>query len=89
VTSEQLLPKLPVARALWSPRPDLKTAAAAWINAGGPHHFVFSQSLTSEHIEDFAEMVGIECLRIDQHTQLGEIKNQLRWNQAFYSAGRT
>ena len=58
VTPEQPLPKLPVARALWTPRPDLKTAAAAWIYAGGPHHTVFSQAATSEQIEDFAEMVG-------------------------------
>ena len=66
VEPEQPLPKLPVARAFWTPRPDLKTAAAAWIYAGGPHHTVFSQALTSEPIEDFAEMVGVECLRIDQ-----------------------
>jgi len=85
---EQPLPKLPVARAFWSPRPNLKTAAAAWIYAGGPHHTVFSQSLSSEPIEDFAEMAGLECLLIDQHTQLRDIKNQLRWNQSFYSNGR-
>jgi L-arabinose isomerase len=88
VRPEQPLPKLPVARAFWKPRPDLKTAAAAWIYAGGPHHSVFSQALTSEHIEDLAEMLGVECLRIDQHTRVGDIKNQLRWNQTFYSASR-
>ena len=86
VVPEQPLPKLPVARAFWTPRPDLKTAAAAWIYAGGPHHMVFSQALTCEPIEDFAEMVGVECLRIDGQTRLGEIKNQLRWNEAFYGA---
>jgi L-arabinose isomerase len=68
------LPRLPVARALWSPRPDLKTAAAAWIYAGGPHHTVFSQAATAEHIEDFAEMVGLECLFIDAETRLREFK---------------
>jgi len=88
VNPEQPLPKLPVARAFWTPRPDLKTAAAAWIYAGGPHHTVFSQALTSEPIEDLAEMVGVECLRIDGQTQLREIKNQLRWNQAYYGAGQ-
>jgi L-arabinose isomerase len=86
VEPDQPLPKLPVARAFWTPRPDLKTAAAAWIYAGGPHHTVFSQALTSEPIEDLAEMVGIECLRIDQQTRLSELKNQLRWNQAYYGA---
>ncbi len=72
------LPKLPVACALWAPRPDLKTAAAAWIYAGGPHHTAFSQAITAEHIEDFAEMVGIECFYIDEQTRLREFKQQLR-----------
>jgi L-arabinose isomerase len=78
VTPEQPLPNLPVARALWTPRPDLKTAAAAWIYAGGPHHTVFSQAATSELIEDFAEMVQVECLFIDGHTRLRDFKRQLR-----------
>ncbi|MGD0898755.1 MAG: L-arabinose isomerase [Thermoguttaceae bacterium] len=80
------LPKLPVARAVWSPRPDFKTAAAAWLYAGGPHHTVFSQALTSEHIEDFAEMVDVECLVIHRQTRLGDFKNQLRWNRASYAS---
>lgn len=88
VRPDQPLPNLPVARAFWSPRPNLKTAAAAWIHSGAPHHFVYSQALTSEHIEDFAEMVGVECLRIDQQTQLRDIKNELRWNQACYGRSR-
>jgi L-arabinose isomerase len=87
VAPEAALPRLPVARAVWSPRPDLKTAAAAWIYAGGPHHTVFSQALTAEPIEDLAEMLGIECLRIDSQTRLGDFKNQLRWNQAAFSHG--
>ena len=48
------LPKLPVARALWTPRPNLKVAAAAWILAGGAHHTGFSHSVTAQHLEDFA-----------------------------------
>lgn len=78
------LPKLPVARALWIPRPNLKTAAAAWIYAGGAHHTGFSLSLTAEHLYDFAEMAGIEFLRIDENTQLPQFKNELRWNDAYY-----
>ncbi len=85
---DQTLPKLPVARAVWSPRPDLKTAAAAWIYAGGPHHTVLSQALSREPIEDFVEMVGVEGVCIDARTRLDEIKNQLRWNQAFYNTDR-
>jgi L-arabinose isomerase len=78
VAPEQQLPKLPVAQALWAPRPNLKTAAAAWIYAGGPHHTVFSQAAIAEHIEDFAEMAGVECLFIDENTRLREFKQQLR-----------
>ena len=84
VAPPQPLPRLPVARAFWKPRPDLKTAAAAWIYAGGPHHTVLSQAVTSEQIEDFAEILGVECLKIDAESRVGDIKNQLRWNEAYY-----
>ncbi|MFU8826137.1 MAG: L-arabinose isomerase [Brevefilum sp.] len=82
------LPKLPVARAFWSPRPALKTAAAAWIYAGGAHHTSFSYDLTYEHMEDYAEMAGIEFLLIDEHTRLSEFKKQLRWNDLYYQLSR-
>jgi L-arabinose isomerase len=73
-----------VARAVWKPRPDLKTAAAAWIHAGGPHHTVLSQAVTTEQIEDFTEILGVECLKIDGQSRVSDIKNQLRWNAAYY-----
>jgi L-arabinose isomerase len=78
------LPKLPVARALWLPKPNLPVAAAAWIYAGGAHHTVFSQSLTVEHLEDFAEIAGIEFLVIDENTVEREFKKELRWNEVYY-----
>jgi L-arabinose isomerase len=78
------LPKLPVARALWIPMPNLKVAAAAWILAGGSHHTGFSLSVTAEHMEDFAEMAGIEFVLIDQDTKVSGIKKELRWNDTFY-----
>jgi len=81
------LPKLPVARAVWIPKPDLKIAAAAWILAGGDHHTGFSQALTAEHLIDFAEMVGIECVVIDAHTDLRMFKRELRWNDMAYALG--
>ncbi len=84
VKPDHPLPKLPVARALWIPRPNLKVAAAAWIYAGGAHHTGYSLSLTAEHMEDFAEMAGIEFLRIDETTQISEFKKELRWNDAYY-----
>lgn len=74
------LPKLPVARVLWIPQPDLKTAAAAWIYAGGAHHTVFSQAITPEYMDDFAEIAGIEHVVIDETTSLRAFKNTLRWN---------
>ena len=87
VDPEQPLPRLPVARRVWTPRPDLKTAAAAWIYAGGPHHTVFSQAATTECVEDFAEMIGVECLVIDRQTRLREFRQQLRWGEASWGGG--
>ena len=78
------LPKLPVARALWKPHPDLKTAAAAWILAGGAHHTCYSQNLSTEYLADFAEMAGIEYLQIDEDTKIPSFKKELRWNELYY-----
>jgi L-arabinose isomerase len=84
VEPKHRLPKLPVARALWIPEPDFKTAAQAWILAGGAHHTGFSHALTVGHLEDFAAMAGIEFLLIDRSTTLRHFKNELRWNDAAY-----
>ncbi len=78
------LPKLPVARALWVPKPDFKTGLAAWIYAGGAHHTVFSQAIDAEYVRDFAEMADIECVSIDGDTRLNDFKNELRWNEVYY-----
>jgi L-arabinose isomerase len=78
VQPDEELPKLPVARAVWLPRPSLKVAAAAWIYAGGAHHTGFSQALATEHLEDFAEIAGIELIVIDGDTRLRELRRQLR-----------
>jgi L-arabinose isomerase len=78
------LPKLPVARVLWQPQPNLKIAAAAWILAGGAHHTGFSQAITTEPLEDFANIAGIEFLLIDKNTKLSEFKKELRWNEVYY-----
>jgi len=78
------LPKLPVARVVWVPRPDLKIAAAAWILAGGAHHTSFSQALNPQYLEDFAEMADIEYLLIDESTDLSTFKKELRWNEVYY-----
>ena len=78
------LPKLPVARVLWKPYPDMTTGCAAWILAGGAHHTCYSQNLTSEHLRDFADMAGIEYVLIGKNTDLYQFKNELRWNEVFY-----
>ena len=78
------VPNLPVARAVWQPMPDLKTAAEAWLLSGGPHHTSLSRSLRVEHLADFAEMAGIELVTIGGGTTIAELKKELRWNQVYY-----
>lgn len=78
------LPKLPVARAVWAPRPDLRTSATCWLKAGAPHHTVLSTSLTREHVEDFAQMAKLELVFIDEGTDVRGFDRELRWNDAYY-----
>ncbi|MBS1916982.1 MAG: L-arabinose isomerase [Bacteroidetes bacterium] len=80
----QGLPKLPVARVLWKPYPDMKTGCAAWILAGGAHHTCYSQNLSAEQLQDFAEIAGIEFVLIGKKTDLYSFKNELRWNEVYY-----
>jgi len=84
IAPPQDLPKLPVARAVWKCRPDFKTACAAWIYAGGAHHTGFSYSVTTEHMEDFAEIAGIELAIIDSETRLRQFKQDLKNNEIYY-----
>ncbi|MBN1303275.1 MAG: L-arabinose isomerase [Anaerolineales bacterium] len=84
VPTDAPLPKLPVARALWDPKPNLKIAAAAWIFAGGAHHTGFSQTVTVEQLQDFAEMADMECLLIDEDTDIETFKKEIRWNDLYY-----
>jgi L-arabinose isomerase len=84
VPTEEPLPKLPVARALWTPHPNFKEGVAAWILAGGAHHTGFSLSLTAEHMEDFATMAGIEYLLIDENSTLADVKKELKWNDVYH-----
>ena len=84
VAPEHPLPKLPVARAVWIPQPNLKVAAGAWILAGGAHHTGFSQALTVQHLEDFASIADIEFLLIDANTTISGFKKELRWNDVYY-----
>jgi len=78
------LPKLPVARAVWECQPDFKTACAAWIYAGGAHHTGYSYSVTTEMLEDFATIAGVETVVINAGTTLPQLKQDLRNNEVYY-----
>jgi L-arabinose isomerase len=78
------LPKLPVARGVWTPEPNLKVAATAWILAGGSHHTALSRAIRSEHLESFADMAGMECLLIDNTTSVAQFQKELRWNDVYH-----
>jgi L-arabinose isomerase len=84
IQPKHALPKLPVARALWIPEPNLKVAATAWIHAGGAHHTALSRALKAEHLENFAVMAGIEFLLIDGKTEISDFVKELRWNDMYY-----
>ncbi len=84
VPPEEELPRLPVARAIWRPKPSFATAAEAWLEAGGLHHTTFTQALTVEAISDLAEIAGVELVVIDEHATVTRVKQELRWNHAYY-----
>ncbi|MDA0382942.1 L-arabinose isomerase [Vibrio owensii] len=87
VTPPQSLPHLPVAHALWEPQPNLNIAAAAWIHAGGAHHAVYSQAVTLPMLADYAEILAIEMVVIDNSTNLRQFKQELRNNRVYYRFG--
>ncbi|HXS77355.1 MAG TPA: L-arabinose isomerase [Terracidiphilus sp.] len=84
VPPTESLPKLPVARAVWVPQPELGTAATAWIYAGGSHHTGLSQALSMDHLADFAQIAGVEFLSINNRTNLDDFRKELRWNDVYY-----
>jgi L-arabinose isomerase len=84
VKPKEDLPRLPVARVLWKPLPDMQTACASWILAGGAHHTCYSQNLTAEHLEDFSEIAGMELVLIDEKTEYRQLQKELRWNEVYF-----
>jgi L-arabinose isomerase len=84
IAPQHELPKLPVARVLWKPYPDMKTGCAAWILAGGAHHTCYSQNINSSQLADFAEMAGIEYVLIGKETKLYQLKKELQWSEVYY-----
>ncbi|MGW2278440.1 L-arabinose isomerase [Streptomyces sp. NPDC001770] len=84
VAPSEPLPALPVARAVWRPRPNLRTSAETWLTAGGPHHTVLTTALGAEHLDDLAEMLRTELVLIDASTTPRQFARELRWNQAYH-----
>jgi L-arabinose isomerase len=84
VDAPEPMPRLPVGRAVWQPRPDLATATEAWLMAGGSHHTVLSKAVGTEVIADFAEIAGIELLVIGAETTIPAFRKELRWNAAYH-----
>jgi L-arabinose isomerase len=84
VPPDEPLPRLPVARAVWEPAPDLATSAAAWLASGAAHHTVMDTAVPLEAWQDFARIAGIELALIDESTTLPRFEEALRWNAAYY-----
>ncbi len=84
VAPPEPLPRLPVARAIWRPRPDWRTSAESWLTAGGPHHTVLSAAVGSDALGLLADMLGVELLVIDADTSTRRFTDEIRWNQAYY-----
>jgi L-arabinose isomerase len=84
VAAQEAMPRLPVARALWVPKPNFADGCAAWIYAGGAHHTGFSQAVTTEMLEDFAGISGIELVVIDADTRIRQLRQELEWNEVAY-----
>lgn len=84
VKSPSEMPKLPVARAVWAPKPDFTTSTECWLAAGGPHHTVLSTALNAEHLTDLADMLGTELALIGKGTTTTQFAKELRWNNAYH-----
>ncbi|MDY7101081.1 MAG: L-arabinose isomerase [Actinomycetota bacterium] len=88
VGPDEPLPKLPVARAVWVPRPDFYTSAESWLVAGGAHHTAMTTAVGVEHWADFADMARTELLVVDEHTTTADFAKTVRWNDAYYHLAR-
>ncbi len=80
------MPNLPVARVLWKSKPSFSVATEAWILAGGAHHTVMTYDLEEEALKNFAEMTGIECVCINDNTDLERLKQELLLSDYLYKA---
>ena len=84
VEPDEPMPKLPVAHAVWTPRPDMATALESWLKSGGPHHTVLSTAVDVDVVTDLTEILRTELVVIDERTTTRSFANELRWNQAYF-----
>ncbi len=77
VDPTQTMPNLPVARVMWEPAPNLVTGAECWIVAGGAHHTVLSYDVDSEMMRDWARMMDIEFVLIDENSTPEKLEQEL------------
>lgn len=84
IEPEHDLPKLPVARAIWQPQPNLEVSAECWLRAGAAHHTVMDTASSREMWEDFARIAGVELEVIDNNTSVREFERDLKLNQVYY-----
>ena len=84
VEPDEPLPSLPVARAVWTAQPDLRTSTTCWLTAGGPHHTVYTSAVDREILDDFATIAGVELAFIDNDTTFRRFRDELRWNASWY-----
>lgn len=84
VSPDHPLPALPVARAVWKPRPNLRISAESWLAAGAPHHTVLSTAIGTEELTDLAEMTRTELVVIDADTTTRGFIEERRWNPPYH-----
>ncbi len=88
VAPNEPLLALPVAHAVWRPRPDLGTSTESWLSAGGPHHTVLTTAIGIDVLEDLANIAATELLVIDADTTVRQLGKEIRWNQAHFRLAR-
>jgi L-arabinose isomerase len=84
VAPDEPLAKLPVAHAVWQPRPNFTVATEGWLYAGGPHHTVLTSAVATSSLRHFADMAGVELIVIDDESNVDGLRDRLRWNAAYY-----
>jgi L-arabinose isomerase len=84
VHPDEPLPRLPVAHAVWEPRPSFQVATESWLYAGGPHHTVLTSAVPIGTLRHFADMAGVELVHIGADSTVDGIRDRLRWDAAYY-----